>query len=403
MQPISLFPEKLQFSEKLKDILLTLLYLSFIIFSTDILGIYYMVSLVVLIYSLHLIFSSGRIQFHFGIYHYYILGVALFSLLSSTWAINPYYALEKSITFIEILIMMSLLYEAYYYASIHRLLNILMWAGFLLSIYTIVFVGLDSLEYVLANEDRLENSFANVNVIGMCCSISILLAIYFWRFSKNILNLILCIPTIIVVAGSGSRKALIILIIGIILIFFFQQRKSKGNIYTIFKFIGSAILVIGLFFLISKTGIFGGSLERMGGLIDSFTGGNEADSSSLLRAYYQKIGFEQFLKTPILGIGMGNARILALKYTGNDCYLHSNYAEIAANGGIIGLIIIYWIYIYIFLKGKKLVKYDKFSGIILLLAFLQVLLDYGNVSYYSKETYFMFMIFCLYINKHKFD
>lgn len=388
---------KHSYFEQIEDFCTILLYLSFILFSTNSFGIFYMMGLVAIIYLLHSMSKQFSISFHKGLFHRYVFFIALFCLLSSIWAQQSSYAIEKGITLLGLLVVFSLLYEVYY-NSPERLLTCLMWAGFILSIYTIMFVGVDSLTDTIEDESRLESSFANVNVIGMCCSTSVLLTLYFWKIKKKIINILLCVPTIFVIAGSGSRKALVLLVLGVILIILLQSNNNKRQISSGKKFLGffGSFIVLGVvLYVIGKTGLFGGTLSRMDGMIASITGEGNTDSSSLQRAHYRLLGFQQFLETPILGMGMGNPRLLALQYTGRDCYLHCNYAEVAAGGGIVGLILIYWIYLKIWKAEYKARKRDRYAILMLILILLNLILDYGYVSYYSKNNMFVVLILCI--------
>lgn len=383
--------------ELLEDLCTILLYLSFIVFSTNSLGIYYMITFVSVIYLLHCLCTRFQLSFHKGVFHCYILLISIFCLLSAIWAQQSSYAIEKGLTLLELLAIFSLLYEVYYYTP-ERLLKCLKWAGFILSIYTIIFVGIDNLSDTIGNEGRMENSFANVNVIGMCCSTSVLLAFFYGRIKRSMIDMILCLPALFIVAVSGSRKALIMLVLGLIYIIL-SQRKGENNSGSarkrILSIIGATLFLVIFIYVIAKTGLFSGTLSRMEGLIASITGKGDADSSSILREYYRYLGFEQFLKTPILGIGMGNPRLIALQYTGNDCYLHCNYAEVAAGGGIVGLVLIYWIYIKLWKAEFKTIKSDQYASMMLFLILLNLVLDYGMVSYYSKSTIFIILILCL--------
>lgn len=209
--------------------------------------------------------------------------------------------------------------------------------------------------------------------------------------------MIMCIPCLLIVAGSGSRKAFVMLILGIVLLTLFKSdtgKKTKG-IPKLFMILFSLATLSIIVFFVARSGVFGGTLDRMDGMIASLTGKGDIDSSTMLRAYYREIGFHQFLETPIIGIGMGNARVLALRYSGYDCYLHCNYAEVAASGGLIGLFLIYWIYIKLIRYEIRLYKYDSMAMIMLIFLVLNLILDYGKVSYYNKDTYFMIMVFCL--------
>ncbi len=400
---LSLFQEKISVLEKIKDLLTVLLYISFIVFSNDINGVYYMLGLIFIIYLIHCKYYGFSMIKNVGIFHIYMLSVSLFCIFSALWAWNADYAIEKGVTIFELLIAFTLLYEAYSKVAITRLLSIVMWSGFILSVYTIIFVGFDSLQDTIEEAGRMENSFANVNVIGMCCSTSILIALYFFQRRRNIIDILMCFPCFIIVSASGSRKAFIMLVIGIIYIMLFKpykQKKKKGIPKFVVAILSVFILSV-VFWVIGKSGFFGGTLDRMDGLIASFTGKGEEDSSSMIRAYYRMIGFRQFFETPLLGIGMGNGRLLAYEYTGHDCYLHSNYAEVAANGGVVGLLFVYWIYIKLIRCEISFLKKDPYAVMILLFIILNLILDYGKVSYYSKDIYFIIMICCLHIDSCK--
>ena len=394
-----MYCNKITGKEKLSDLLMILLYSSFTILSNDVSGIYTMIVLIGMIFVIY-ITSVNKIKLHWGTFNWYILLFCLFSLLSSFWSIRPDYAIEKGVTLLSILICYTLLYAAYYKADISRLLNIIMWSGVLLSIYSIFFYGLDFLDNTLKDGGRLDNSFANVNVIGMACAMSILLAYYYFKTSKKYFYLLLCIPTLLMVAGSGSRKALMIVIIGIVVVSIFVSNSSR-KLNRLLSFSSSIILLVLVSFFVIQSGILEGTVQRMDGFIASLTGEGTIDSSTLLRMKYRVLGFSQLENTPLLGIGMGNARILAYQTSGHDCYLHCNYAELAANGGIIGLILFYWIYIKILVNEFKNIRINKYSMLIFLIIVLQLIMDWGAVSYYSKSTYFILMVAMLHLQKLK--
>ena len=400
---ISLFEDTASRRDKVSDLLSVLLVSSFTLFSLNTIGAIIMVALVFLIYINYLLSNGGRVRFHLGIFHTYLIIAGLFCFLSAIWAIEPKYAIEKGVTLFEILVAFSLLYEVYKDCSIKRLFMILMWSGFFLSIYAIVFVGIDNLQETLENADRLESSFANINLIGISAASSMLIACYYLFKRNNVLDILFCIPSLLVVAASGSRKALVFLVIGIIVISTNMSKTKRGGIKSnkLLSAIFYCIFIIAIVYLFSKLSIFKGTMARMDGMIASFTGKGEADSSSLIREYFRKIGFEQFLKTPILGIGMGNARILAMQFTGRDCYLHCNYAEIAANGGIVGLVVFYWLYLKLLYSEYRCKANNAEVLLVLLFLMLNLVMDYGMVSYYSKDAIYRIMVFCIHYESLK--
>ena len=111
----------------------------------------------------------------------------------------------------------------------------------------------------------------------------------------------------------------------------------------------------------------------------------------------RQIGWIQFSRTPLLGVGMGCARILTEKAMDIDSYLHCNYAELAADGGAVGLISYYSIFIYALIKEFKYFRVDDMASLIITLIFIRLTTDWGAVSYYKKTTYFYVMIYYLHI------
>ena len=138
--------------------------------------------------------------------------------------------------------------------------------------------------------------------------------------------------------------------------------------------------------IIAQLDMAQGIVERMNGLIASFTGQGVADHSALIRSDLRSLGFSTMLKHP-MGIGIGCPHILALQYLSEDYYLHCNYAEIAAGGGFLGLIVFYSIYLH-FAKLCYYLKKDSLAIILSALVIVMLLKDYGAVSYYYKDLRF---------------
>ena len=148
--------------------------------------------------------------------------------------------------------------------------------------------------------------------------------------------------------------------------------------------------------------VLSGIETRMEGVIALITGRGIIESSALLRYKYIKLGIDIFKKNPVFGVGMGNARLFVANNYGHDSYLHNNYVELLADGGVFGFIIYYYIY-YIIIKD--LIKYfryrEKYTVVVIVLVLMQLIMDYGSVSYYYKNAIFYFLIFFICIRKMK--
>jgi len=204
------------------------------------------------------------------------------------------------------------------------------------------------------------------------------------------------------IALSQSRKAFLVMGVGIFLCCVLYNLGSKNLFKNIDKIFLIFIVLIILYNYISSLSLFSGMMERVNRLIASFTGEGKVDNSTLIRNKMIEIGFEQFMKTPLLGMGMANPHYLSNAYLGKDAYLHNNFIELLAGGGIVGFLIYYSMYTYIL---KMLWKFRKFKNreytICLVLAVVLIILDWGMVSYYQKIRYIYLMMLFLEIDALK--
>lgn len=357
----------------------------------------------ILIFVLDFLFNNMKSKFKFSLFQIWGITFAVFCLLSSLWANNSEFAITKGLTILQILICMSVLYNHYSRNfDINILLSTIEYAGYALAIYTVFFYGIGFLKQSLTASIRLDNEFANVNSIGMACANAIIISAYYviHENKKIIFKLPFILISLTIVAASGSRKALAVLILGITCLYLFKY-TSKNLLKTMLKFAVVIGVLVLAFSIILSMQMFDILNERMTGLIALITGTGAIDHSAWLRQQYIKIGLEQFFETPFFGIGIDNARLLLLQHFGYTTYLHNNYVELLAGGGIVGTSIFYSIYVYILYKLKtNWMNYTFEKVAVLLLIIAQLTMDFGLVSYYSKETYFYVMIFFLFIKNN---
>jgi O-antigen ligase len=383
------------------QILMIILVASFYIFEDSSFGSIILLGVTAAIFGVMAMEYKMKIPFKIEAFHIHILVFAAFCFASSLWAENAGYAVEKGITLIEILICMSVVYSYYSVKNnaVDQLLIALMWAGFVVVIYSYIYYGLDMISNVLLLGQRLDNGFTNINSVGMISGIMIIISIYKVIYDKKIVYLLFDIPGFILILATGSRKALVLTIMGSIMIFVLKN-LSANFLKSAIKITAIAIVAFLLIRWMISLDVFSGIDERMQGLIALVTGKGTVDHSALVRLNYIHLGIDIFKKNPIFGIGMGNARIYAASVYGSDAYLHNNYVELLANGGIVGFIIYYSIYFDIVKKIVSKFRYrDKKLALIIVLLIMLLIMDYGMVSYYSKNTIFYFLIFFMYINE----
>ena len=124
------------------------------------------------------------------------------------------------------------------------------------------------------------------------------------------------------------------------------------------------------------------------------------DGSIRERTYFRKTGIELFKSNPIIGIGINGFRgyLASIKYR-HVTYSHCNYIELLATLGIIGFLIYYLMYLVILKNSIK--KFDANNYIKLLcLSYImvEIIFEYGFVSFYFFEIQSALMMIYLYSN-----
>lgn len=361
-----------------------------------------MLVITIIIFVLDIVQNDGKTNFVIGRYHLHITILSFFCFFSAIYASDRAAAVERGITIFEILVCMSVIFIHYCrQETINSLIDVLIWSGFFVAVYTFLYYGFDNLQNLIISGKRFTNDYANSNDIGMFISTSVVIYVYKILFinSKKSLSFIFLIPCIIIIAVSGSRKALVLLVIGVMLVLLFRF-KSKNLIKTITNWIVLLSFSILIINLLSSLPIFKGINSRMEGLIALVTGNGKVDSSSLLRKQFIEIGMKQFFLKPFLGIGMNNTYYLTMEAVGKETYLHNNYVELLAGGGIIGFICYYSIFIDLIINIFNYRKTEHpYLKLCLVMILLQLIMDYGMVSYYSKSTNFYIMLFYLALKK----
>ena len=384
--------------------LTTFLFFIFISLNTTSWGKYAMLAISFVICAISASSYCGGVKFTVKPFHIFLFVFAVYCGISSFWAIDPKDSLTDCKIIFSILGCFSLIYVHYQKEDdVSTLINILKYGGFLMAIYTIFYYGFNNVIAGIQG-DRLGTAFANTNNIGMVAAIACLLQFYDILCKKNImLNIMLFIVTFLVLLSTQTRTAIICLILGMIGLSYLKSINRKNFLKSFIRIVALTILfIIVIFFILNHFSEYG-FIERITKLFSAIEGDSKnADYSAKTRLKMIDIGIESFKQHPFLGLGMKNSHFLVRQYFPQDTYLHNNFVEILCGGGIVGFLIYYSIYVYLF---YMLIKYRKnnFNIFIICAACLAIMLlmDYGGVSYYTKQQYFYLMIISLIIEKKK--
>lgn len=378
---------------------LTLFYVvAFYVFYSMWWGKYLYLGIAIAIFLLTASRSNGVVCLPIKSFHLYVAVFAVYCLFSALWAWDASAAVSKFSTIASILLCQSLMYP--YYSScdsVKKLLDVLMWAGNAVAVYSIAFYGFDELyAATMSSSLRLDNAYNNVNSIGMLCAFALVIQFYKIVYDRITFSVVFAVPAVIVIAAMQSRKSILIIAVGCFMTLVFKNMGNEKIVRAIPRLVLTVVLFGVTAALLSRLRLFSGVNERIVSLLVTFTGEGKADGSSLLRATMRHIGMEQFRETPFFGIGIGSSGMLLQQRIGRNTYLHSNYVELLACGGLVGTVIYY---LPLLSVGRELLKKGRIiqgeTAICLILLTLLLMLDYGAVSYAQKSHYFYLMILFL--------
>lgn len=352
-------------------------------------GRYLIIIICLLLFLLSAFNNEGRIVPGFGAYHLYVLSFAFFTVLSALWAADAGDAISAGETVLLILIATALVYSCYYsQSSIMPIVSAIKWAGVVVAVYTYFFYGRGA---ILSNL-RLYNSFNNINTIGKFCALSCVFTLWcVMNKQSKAVSLLLMLPNLIVIAATQSRTALLILLCGILGTVLLRPRRKNLGKELLMVLIGLLIL-FALIIIVQKMQLFSGIIRRTSIIFNAFFGRGKVDSSFSLRRRMIQVGLKTWKEHPVLGIGMGNAHMIAGQYLQADTYLHNNYAELLCSGGIVGFALYYSAYVYLAVKLYSLRNIDRDTfSLCLIWIGLMLLADFAGVSFSTKTRYFYLM------------
>lgn len=331
--------------------------------------------------------TRGRVELSLETYYLFFLGMLLFSAASIIWAWEPIWTLKLVRGMCITFICVAMLFISYSNnGGTWLLLRCLKWSGYLVALYQIKFYGIKRLWTLLMDAQRVTNEIGNANTIGLAIAYGCLFELLEIANNKKLTwTCPMLVPGILVVAATQSRKSMLIVIIGGLLVFCFYYIKPEEQLKTLLNIVVFLAVLVMVWKAFRTNHIFAGINNRMESLVNLFIGEGEVDGSAEARYEMIQIGWQQFKKTPILGIGMENGRVAARVYTQGrlDCYLHNNYIEVLCGGGITGFLIYYSRFLFILYELLKNINHkNKDYYPCLIITIILLIMDYGHITYY---------------------
>lgn len=334
-------------------------------------------------------------------YNLYLICFVVFCYASSLWATDTANVFYQTSHLIKIVFGMIILFLCVNErCSIDFLLKAMMWGGYFLLLYEVVFYGVNGIISMIAASERLTNEIMNANNFAMCIAYSCVIHIYYGVKEKWNFTHLLIVPSLLLLAVSGSRKGILVLVVGVIGVLVLENYKKGKSVLPLIKTLLIITCVIVGTYWILQLSFFEILRDRVFSFFSLVSGGNDVDNSLIARSRFIERGIEVFRAHPILGVGLDNAKIYNYRYV----YLHNNFVEMLADGGIVGFAIYYSFYVYLiieFIKYRKSKEKNYCICLVLFLAYLFV--HYAHVAYKESGEFFMLLICYLEIDKCKVE
>ena len=332
-------------------------------------------------------------------YQKWTLAYISFFLLSSLWALKA--KLSLYIVLVELSPIVLLSFATITYVKKNRSINGILFVIYIVSLIMIGYLLTHIEEFLIGvrigdslnekGEDAIWNS--NSIGVGLCFAIFsgyILFVNQRRRFVVRTCYYASAVVMMVAILLTGSRKSLLILLMPIL---YFLYKKQKKHFLLLI--ILAPIICLLLYELIMNVEIFyeaiGTRIEDMIAILSDDTTGDEDNS----RIQLINLGIEKFFDNPILGVGANNFRVLSETiYPGRNFYAHNNYIELLVDVGIIGFLVYYSAYYYLFLNLKD--SQDPLSLWAKLFLYILLFLGFVEVLYYEPLEQLIFAtIFCV--------
>lgn len=331
--------------------------------------------------------NDWKIPFRLNLFKIWGISFLGISCISIVYALNRSVSFDSIKTLIILFMILFLIDdEIGSQEDIEIYMKLFLVSLFIMIIYVLIKVDLKSFQ--LAQHGEATTGLWNGNDVGMKCALFIIIILYFIDNStkkmQRLFLVISTVPAVVLVYYTASRKAFLMVALGISLFYYLKHPTKKiRNLLVIIVGIYIAYMLI-----MNIDALYNAIGWRIEGALAMFQKGGKADSSALLRARYIQVGVNAWKKSPIIGYGINNYRVINLRETGHFTYSHNNFIEILVGVGVIGFLIYYSYYIKLLFEYIKMYfkhQTDKILNITGICFLLMFFMQFGVVSYSSIE------------------
>lgn len=313
---------------------------------------------------------------NYSIYHFMVVILWLWSVLTLMWTLNFETGIEVAKTAIQIMLL-PFLFTIIIDSNKRILIAYQSFVvGSLVGSCIIISNYINGIQSPYYNRYGLAN--IETDILGIMLALSLPMAAYLNGAATNKwlkALYIICVPIILyAIFLTGTRTATLVSVIAVVY-WLFSQRNASGTVKAS-VFLAFILAIAALVTLAPKA-----SLDR------AFSSGESIASGTLnYRTVIWAASLDSWKDSPIVGTGLGGLSTALSKNHVNYSGAHSVYVEVLTETGIVGLLI----YFLLLISIAYLIFKTPFSEMIFLLSLflIVVIAQIAQHSHYQKETWF---------------
>ena len=332
-------------------------------------------------------------------YAWWTIAMYAFFALSTIWSINRVFS--SNLKTLAMIYIMGVLLS--FVVNSMQDLKRLMFANYLAQILCGIYV-FTSVDRSVLGEQRIGADMEglwNSNNISQVMCFGAFLSLYYFETAKRKIYKIISLVTFIffgyLILYCGSRSGLFLFFIGVISYLCIRSKRS-GRVRGIL--IGLVLIMATYYLVINYEPLYNVIGIRMDNMMNGLLGSGTGEESFNTRYSMIINGLQWFLERPLFGYGIENFGYLYYRKFGVFVYAHNNFIELLVSGGIIGVVLYYSIYIYIFIKlwTPAVRERDRLAACMLAMTFSQFMIQFVSVvNYYKTYSNMVLLLANIYI------
>lgn len=314
-------------------------------------------------------------------------------VISCFWAPILSDAVTRTLTVLQLLIMLFVIYNSFAQEECIDFLVRCLWVGGLsLCILFLFKYSMTEIVESYTIKLRLGEEIAPLNAVGRNLGIFVVINLYYMLIQGKRRYILPCILGILIMSTTQSRTSLLLCFAGGLVIAAFKVRESK------LARLAVILMGIALLFLIVKSDTVRAMFWRVYKMFIFLTdtSNKDIDYSAFIRLGLIKKGLGFIVNNPLFGYGVASGYSLL-----NRDYFHNNYIQVWVEMGLVGILCYYLPILYIIYKALRQ-SHKKQNRVTVILLTMLLAGDFVNATYYHKITYVLLGIaLCVVSDKRK--